>query len=500
MIGPSIAGVALWYLVFGLLTLLTGCLYAYARTRAPADSRLTRYRNVVAAAVVLSGLLLGIEYVLSILGRVLWILITTSVAGVELFYFVFVALVLSTGAVLAHARWGTDDALPLGDHTRLLGSVFVISLLVLVVYAALASAGWITLLTVMFGDRTETFQSLDSFYPHSDIDAGDDTWALSYDEREIPETFTHDGETIQTADFYSETGTTGVVVAHNETIVHESYYRGYDGQSQATSWSVSKSLTSALTGIAIEEGHIDSVNDTVSTYVTDLGGTTYGDVTVRQLLTMSSGIEWEESGSPTSDLTQLFPDAYGNNEPWRSQMGQYGQQFEPGTHHRYASADTIVLSLVVQEATGESLSEYMESRIWQPVGMEGDASWMVDSANAEVGMCCFNAQLRDYTRFGLLFLNDGVHDGEQIVPQEWVTASTTPQPPNVWLDDDRTRRYGYLWWLPPDSDHEYMARGLFGQYIYVNTETNVVITKTSTSGSAPEAISFFRAVSDAVSE
>jgi CubicO group peptidase (beta-lactamase class C family) len=499
MFGPSVAGVPLWYLAFGFLSLLTGGSYVYTRTRAPDTHLLVRYRRAVGAVFVLSGLLFAIEFVIAILGRLLWILITTSIAGFELFYFVFGALVLATGVVLAHTRWG-DQKTPLSGQTRLLGSVFVISLLVLVVYAVLASAGWVTLVTVMFGDRSESFQSLDSFYPHSEVEPSEDTWELSYDEQDLPKTFTHEDDTVETADYFSETGTTGVVVAHNETIVHESYYRGFDEESRATSWSVSKSLTSALTGIAIEEGHIDSINDTVSTYVTDLDGTTYGDVTIRQLLTMSSGIEWEESGSPTSELTQVFIDGYGDGEPFRSQMGQYGRQFEPGTYHRYASADTIVLSLVIQEATGESLSEYMEQQIWQPVGMEGDASWTVDTENAEIGMCCYNAQLRDYTRFGLLFLNDGVHDGEQIVPQDWVDASTTPQPPNVWLDDDRTRRYGYLWWIPPDSDHEYMARGLFGQYIYVNTEANVVITKTSTRGSAPEAISFFRAVSDAATE
>jgi CubicO group peptidase (beta-lactamase class C family) len=501
MFGPSVAGIAVWYLVFGCLTLLTGGLYVYGRTQAHPDHSLARYQRAIGGLVVLSGLLLAIEVVFAILARVLWVLVTTSVVGLDLIYFVLGALLVASGSVLAHARWGTpDDETPLVRHTRLLGSVFVVSLVFLVAYAVLASAGWVTLVTVMFGDRAETFGSLDSFYPHATVEASDQVWELSADEREIPETFTHEGTTIETTSHLEATGTTGLIVAHNETIVHESYYQGYDESSRATSWSASKSITSALAGIAIEEGHIDSVDDPVSKYVTELEGSTYGDVTVRQLLTMSSGIEWEESGSPTSELTQLFPDAYGSGQSWRDQMGQYDRAFTPGQYHRYASADTIVLSLVIQDATGQSLSEYLETRIWQPAGMEGDATWMIDSEGAEVGMCCFNAQLRDYTRFGLLFLNNGAHDGEQIVPAEWVNTSTTPQPPNVWRDDSRTQDYGYKWWIPADSDHEYMAEGLYGQYVYVNTEADVVITKTSTSGGVEETLSLFRAITDDVTE
>ncbi|MDZ7689486.1 MAG: PKD domain-containing protein [Halobacteriales archaeon] len=340
---------------------------------------------------------------------------------------------------------------------------------------------------------------MDKVFPSNSIKSGGDgnVWELDKAEQSVhlPETYTYNGEK-SVEDYINRTGTTGIVVAHDGTILNETYYRGYNASSKATSWSVAKSFTSALTMRAVENESIDlSLEDNVTEYLPELEGSGYEDAKVKHVLTMSSGADGTHFGRTDADYRNVsIPSrAYFNNESLLEQFSGYDSQFEPGTDQNYINSDTAVLGLVLEEVTGQPLNRYLEDEIWKPVGMEADTFWSTDNEGNNIGMCCLNAQLRDYTRFGRLYLNDGrrTDTGEQIIPANLVNESTQPQGSGI-----GGVGYGYSWWVP--SEDEFAAIGLNGQYIYVNESKDVVVTKTSTDVGLTtdrEHIEFFRAVS-----
>jgi len=154
---------------------------------------------------------------------------------------------------------------------------------------------------------------------------------------------------------------------------------------------------------------------------------------------------------------------------------------KPGTWHHYVSMDTQVLGMIIREATGRTISNYMEEKLWKPAGMEAEAYWLIDSAGMETVFGGLNAVLRDYTRFGRLFLNKGKQNGNQIVPEKWVAESTTPDgdhlKPGKNQASTTTLGYGYQWWIPENPDGDYLAIGIYGQAIYVYPKYNIVIAR-----------------------
>ncbi len=393
--------------------------------------------------------------------------------------------------------------------------VLIVLGILLVVFAGALYGGYRYLLTTEYGTfftlfaddhRVENYRSMDELFPSESIAASADVWLFEREDRPLPETYTFDGEERRVDEFLERTETTGLLVARYDTILYEDYFLGNDAQSRATSWSVSKSVVSALVGIAIEEGHLGSVDDAVISYVPELAGSGYQDTTVRDLLTMSSGVDFDENYDATfADVNMIFLRAFAFREPMLDYYARLESIREPGTFNAYASSDTGVLAVVLARATGESVSSYAQSRLWEPAGMEGDASWSTDRAGAEIGFCCLNAQLRDYARFGRLYLNDGARDGRQIVPQEWVERSVTPEAPHLQPGDnpnsDWTFGYGYQWWIPEDPrPGEFTAIGVWGQYIYVDATRGMVIVKSSTDywfdENDHETIEVFRAMVD----
>jgi len=298
-------------------------------------------------------------------------------------------------------------------------------------------------------------------------------------------------------------------VAHDDTILYEDYFLGNDAGSQVTSWSMAKSVVSALVGIAIDEGHLDSVDDEVVTYVPELAGSGYQDATVRDLLTMSSGIDFDEDyDAMFADINMVFIRAFGFGEPMLDYYTGLESVREPGTYNAYASSDSGVLAVVLARATGEPVTSYAQSRLWEPAGMEGDAFWSTDRSGEEIGFCCLNARLRDYARFGRLYVNDGSRDGSSVVPTDWVESSVSPDEPHLQPgdnpDSDWTFGYGYKWWIPEDPrPGEFTAIGVWGQYIYVDATHEVVIAKSSTDywfdEHDHETIEVFRAIVDEMS-
>lgn len=346
------------------------------------------------------------------------------------------------------------------------------------------SEWWITV--TLFGDdtRVENFRNFHTLFPSDRAGTGTDVWEFDRNILSLPETFAFNGEERSVAGFLDETWTTGLSVAVDGTIVAEEYYRGYDSASPATSFSMAKSVLSALVGIAIAEGHIESVHDRVDTYLPDFSGTDYGAVSIQDLLTMSSGLEFDEDyESFTSDINMLPVRVFGFRDALPDLVHDTEAVREPGIYNDYVSSDSIVLGLVVEAAVGRSLSRYLEEAIWLPAGMEHPAHWNTDYHGNTLGHAFLSASLRDYLRFGRLYLNDGQRDGRRIIPADWVSESVYRGEPRLQPGENPDSHwsfgYGYKWWIPEEPESDFVAIGIWGQYVYVHPEYRVVISKTS---------------------
>lgn len=274
----------------------------------------------------------------------------------------------------------------------------------------------------------------------------------------------------ETADWIKARGITALLVLKDGRIVHESYHQGTTPDDLRISWSVAKSFLSALFGIVYTEGKIDSLDDPVTKYVPALAGTAYDGTTIRNILTMSSGVAF------TEDYMDFWSDI--------SRMGRvlaFGQSMdafvgtlksrdaEPGSRYHYASVNTHVLGMVIRGATGEDIPELLERHIIGPMGFEKAPFYLTDGYGASFVLGGLNVTTRDYARFGQMIAQGGEWQGKQIVPRAWVDASTTRSAP-------AGAGYGYHWWIADGaSKGEVNSQGLYGQYIWIDRVRNVVI-------------------------
>jgi CubicO group peptidase (beta-lactamase class C family) len=336
--------------------------------------------------------------------------------------------------------------------------------------------------------RAGSFRHMDNLFPSHVIHRGGDPVSeLPRAERSLEVSYWFGGKQHTLDDFLGRTRATGFLVLKDGKVVSERYFGGADKNSKFTSWSVGKSFTATLVGLAIADGKITGVDSAVTDYVPELKGSGYDGVPIKYILEMSSGIKFTEVyGSAESDIMIM----------WRRTMVEESERLDhyaasltrlepPGSRFEYRSVDTQVLGELVKKVTGETLADNLSKRIWQPLGMESDATWLTDRPGAdgmEAAFCCINATLRDYARFGLLFLNKGNWNGKQIVPAAWVEPATTPQDPQVRFGKiikGSPNGYGYQWWLLPGDAHAFSAEGVFFQFIYVDPSNNLVIAKTS---------------------
>jgi len=291
------------------------------------------------------------------------------------------------------------------------------------------------------------FRSMESIFPARTVHRGSLDHEFEREQRELPETYEHEGRVKSIPSFLEETWTTGLIVVSDEEILFEEYYRGNTASSKTISWSTAKSFVSALVGIAVEEGLVKHIDQSVSDYVPTLRGTGYDGVSIKDVLQMSSGVRFNEDyGDFFSDINRMGR-AIAFNTSLDEFVASLRRERVPGTYNKYVSMDTQVLGMVLRQATGETLASYLESRIWQRIGMESDAYWLIDHDGMELAFGGLNAVLRDYARFGLLYLNEGRWADEQIVPEEWVRASITPDAPHLQPGDNPASSwvlgYGY---------------------------------------------------------
>jgi CubicO group peptidase (beta-lactamase class C family) len=270
--------------------------------------------------------------------------------------------------------------------------------------------------------------------------------------------------------FMADQNVAGLIVVHDGVVRLERYARGFSAEQRWTSFSVAKSLTSTLVGAAIADGHIGSLDDPVTDYVPELAGSGYDGVTIAQVLTMTSGVRWNEDYTdPTSDVARMFatPPPEGQDVTV-AYLSRLPRAAEPGMRWNYNTAETNLIGVIVSRATGRPLTDYLSETIWRPYGMEADAFWQVDERGHEIAGCCISARLRDYARIGQ-FMLDG---GAAALPEGWIGAATAAQ-----ADIGAPGRgYGYQWWTRADG---FAAIGIFGQAILIDPERRVVMATLS---------------------
>ena len=298
-------------------------------------------------------------------------------------------------------------------------------------------------------------------------------------------------------DYLARQPVTGLLIAKDQTIVQERYQYGRSDRDRLFSGSMAKSITGLLVGVAIGDGSIRSVDDTVQTHVPELQGTEYGRTSLRDLLHMSSGVRFDEEADDDRDLKRLWGGMVLGNRTWIDrQLGRgsqqrsivdtisnFNQRLAPaGSEFHYSSIEPSVLGLVVQRATNRTLSDYLHEKIWSKIGTEAYGAWLVNAEGGDVAWTFFGAALRDYARLGRLLSHDGEWEGAQILPTGWMVEATTTRPTDRYLSPGLTRPqaygYGYSMWLLPGSRRQFVLLGGYGQRIFVDTAAKLIMVQT----------------------
>jgi CubicO group peptidase (beta-lactamase class C family) len=295
-----------------------------------------------------------------------------------------------------------------------------------------------------------------------------------------------EGRNLTVDDLLARQRITGLLVLKDGKVVLERHQYGRKPEDRLASFSMAKTVTALLAGLAVADGAIASLDDEAQKYAPELRGSAWGPVTVRNLLRMSSGVRWSDkvmAGVETDGARLAAESFYQRGRGGASAVAWVKDSERPqGTRFNYNSAETFALGVVLQAALKKDLAAYFSERIWQPIGAESDASWLVDRSGLEAANCCLNATLRDYGRLGVLLANDGEAGGRQLVPKEFLLDATDAARQPEHLKPRKATPffgYGYQAWLYPYRARTFEARGLFGQQLIVQPESKVVIVITS---------------------
>tara|TARA_R100000935_G_scaffold2689_2_gene7175 strand:+ start:1721 stop:2893 length:1173 start_codon:yes stop_codon:yes gene_type:complete len=339
------------------------------------------------------------------------------------------------------------------------------------------------------------FSHMDAAFLSKPLSRGDGPTAeLSYGAEYAPP--------AEVNDWIEARDVTALVVLKDGQIIYENYFRGTQPDDLRISWSVAKSYLSALVGILLDEGAIASIEDQVTTYAPNLKGTAYDGATLRNVLNMASGVTFDEDYlDPDSDINKMGRALALGGELDDFTAGLKDTFTTPGSQWQYVSIDTHVIGMVVRGATGRSVTDLLSEKVITPMGLEHAPYYVTDGAGVAFVLGGLNLTTRDYARMGQMFLQNGRYNGQQIVPAEWVAASTAPSAPT----SEGQISYGYQWWIPQGAtEGEFMARGVYGQYIYINRADGVVIAtnaadrKFREAGVSDQNIAIFRQISAAL--
>jgi CubicO group peptidase (beta-lactamase class C family) len=266
---------------------------------------------------------------------------------------------------------------------------------------------------------------------------------------------------------------TALVVFKDGALVHESYYQGTNADDLRISWSIAKSYLSSLLGVLLDEGAIASIDDPVTKYAPSLKGGAYDGASIRNVLNMASGVTFDEDYLDQSSDINTMGRVLALGGSMDGFAVDLSETFaEPGTDWQYVSIDTHIISMIIRGATGREIAPLLSEKVIIPMGLEASPYYLTDGNGVAFVLGGLNLRTRDYARMGQMFLQNGAYNGQQIVPADWVAASTVPSAPTV----PGEYGYGYQWWMPKDGrEGEFLARGVYGQYIYINRPLGVVI-------------------------
>jgi CubicO group peptidase (beta-lactamase class C family) len=278
------------------------------------------------------------------------------------------------------------------------------------------------------------------------------------------------GKELKLDDFLESTKTTSFLVIKNDSIVYEKYFDGRDKNSISPSFSIAKSFVSALLGCAIQDGYINSIDDKVIEYMPELAKNNFENISLKNLLNMRSGLDYKESYfNPFGEVAKFY---YGRN------LDRYVHRIKakgnPGQEYSYQSANTQILSMIIEKQSGKTIVEYLQEKIWNRAGMQNDATWNMDSKQHKntKAFCCINATARDFASFGRLYLYDGTFNSKQIIPENWITE-TLENP----TDSKDSQNYPYHFhWRVVNKDVLF-AKGILGQYIYIDRKNKLMILR-----------------------
>ena len=320
---------------------------------------------------------------------------------------------------------------------------------------------------------------IDRMMPCRTVARGGAVWALPVSPHPIEDIPVRaGGASYDLADYVSRNRVTGLLVMQDGAVRLEHYEPGCGPATRWASMSMAKSIATTLLGIAVQDGHVASIDEAVVRYLPQLAGSAYDGVSIRQLIQMTSGVRWsDEQIDPASERRHMLKlQLSGTPGSILSYMGTLPRIAEPGTVWNYSTGETHVVGALVHAATGRWLADTLSDRIWSRLGMEQDAAWQLESPGGlEIGGSGVCATLRDYARFGLFMMNGGTIDGAPVLPPGWVAEATAARTIGGARVD-----YGYMWWAVPDAhggleDGAYSARGIFGQYLYVNPRRRILV-------------------------
>ena len=324
------------------------------------------------------------------------------------------------------------------------------------------------------------FREMDQLFTTRTVARGGPVWTLPHNDHDLDFTYTWNGRTYQADEVLERTYTNALLIMKKGRIVSEIYRNNSTPQSRFIAWSMTKSVTSVLIGCALAHGYIDSLDIPISDYLPALNGGGYEGVSIRHVMQMRSGVDYEERydfENPGIAASNHIAALVKNTARFADVAKSLPRIHEPGEFFQYKTIDTAVLGWLVEQVSGMSVAAYTEHCLWEPLGAEADGFYIMDGppgVGREFSGAGFNATLRDFARFGQMVLNGGVADGRRIVSKDWIRQSTQPSG----SEDNRRGGYGLQWWTMGDSE-AFSAIGLQGQYIYIDPDTDTVVVKLS---------------------
>ncbi len=346
----------------------------------------------------------------------------------------------------------------------------------------------------------DNFSNMNKAFITQSVQKSEQTFEFETSLISLPDTFSYREKSISVDEFLTRRATTALLVLKSDQITFENYFLGTQSTDKRISWSMAKSFVSILFGMQVDAGKID-IEQSVDFYLPEMKSSGYENVKVKHVLQMSSGVKWDEDYQDfNSDINQMgrVLAIGGSLDEMTTALEA---ESEPGKKFHYVSMDTHVIGMIVRRVSGKSLALLLQENIWQKLGMESNADWIIDSQGAAFALGGLNVTTRDYARFGRLLVNDGQWQDEQLISSDWIKSATTANDEHLKSTKDKLG-YGYQIWLPTLAEAgEFFCVGVYGQYIYVNQKENVVIVKNSADklfqdklNSKQETMAFFREI------